>query len=110
MRRMYRSRSPIFSLIREIRENLVKGGDRFSLGPSSLHESRRDPSFSHSLREDHVRDGLRAPGPRWTELRDHSIAIRDEDGLTLRHEPNVFAQLILESLDADTSHDESRFL
>jgi hypothetical protein len=45
-----------------------------------------------------------ATGLRGDQFGDHAVAVRHQHGLAARDQPNIFAELVLQDLEADGTH------
>jgi hypothetical protein len=58
----------------------------------------------NQLRESHIVDRLTAALGRRHQLSHHAVSVRNQDRLAARDKPDIFAQFVLENLQADGSH------
>src|SRR5262249_3152146 len=100
-----RHRSPaVFAIAIEIGQQLLQRQSRDRLTrrrTATSIRSRSKPAFANPA----FYKGLVWVPPRRHDLGDDAAAVGDHDGLTVRNQPDVFAQLVLQNLQPDGVHD-----
>lgn len=104
-RRTYRDRSTGVAILAQLGQYIVEGRDRPTGRHSTRCKRRRcDPSLSYSVRQQSIARRSTSPGGRRHEFGDDAIAVGHENGFTGSRRPHVFAELILQVLDANNPH------
>jgi hypothetical protein len=105
MRRTYRGRSTGVAIVVQLGENIRKRSHRPTRRRATPRQRRwRDPALSNGIRQQSIRRRDGATGGWRHQFRNHTVAVRDEHDLAGRSSADIFAELILQFLDADDAH------
>ena len=100
-----RDRSPVFPVLLQFLHEIAEGHDRLARrrAAASKHGGRQ-PARPHRLGQQRIGEKRAAARLRWHDFRDHAVAANHKHDLTAGSKTDVFAEPVLERLEANRAH------